>query len=511
MAKRVRVKDSEFGWNLIYIRLEVLRFNGRTDFADHLEGISFKMVQALETNTQLDLLPSKAGDIVEALRSLISRRIASIEVERAKAGREHRSAEMSLLEPLQWITLDKILNEPLYPPSVKPRLELERGKVSRGATEGPQAPEGPAGPEPPSTQARRRRWPWILAAVAVLIGLGYLISAFAGSRSEPLRLESENNRVKVVGVDTGRVYLDHSYESSVMHREIRPWGKVKQALVVTTGNEHIKDAGLIFILDPVKADTLLLDRVSVEFLSTVYADPEIIDLPGVERIFFYDFDLDGHEEAVTVTRGRYYVSTVRVYSPTRGLLGTYCHTGHLDGFASLELRSLNHPALVVWGTNNAHRGATVIMLDPLSCDGASATTASERERILPGIKDAALARGILPGLAQEIMEAIDYPRLHVNKVGVMEGALPTSTGGTKFLRCDIGDSREESLFQLDLDTALEPLGQSPLQAHVGGVRLFRERQAEGRLKVKLSDPAVLDRWLAEYIRIEAGRITRGGP
>jgi hypothetical protein len=226
-----------------------------------------------------------------------------------------------------------------------------------------------------------------------------------------------------------------------------------------------------------------LDGIRTVF-GAVYADSGAY---GCSRLDLADVDGDGVDELIALHWHKLYFPTfVAAYRTDGSIIGPYYHWGHVNEIHVKDLDGDSEPEVLLAGTNNGakYQGATLILLDAEHFAGASVDSLVGAD--CP-VRDAALARVILPQYESHFMALFPARRLEARSVSV------TRSEDQTFIQASIGDGQMDVL--VVFDSELRPLRVAVTDALLVGIRSWPDD-----LREEFLSEQHWRRWLARAFR-----------
>lgn len=272
-----------------------------------------------------------------------------------------------------------------------------------------------------------------------------------------------------------------------------PWG---ENLLLVSTNRLAPGRGQVICVEKATGDTLWAVSPDIPALIGAFGEEDVLSAEfGCRLIGPVDLDGDGRPAVLAYfTHGKYYPTALAVIDEGGRRVSQYSHRGHLFDILVDDLDSDGKDEIIASGTNNCpdHRGATVLILDEGHSGGASA----DRWCTLgPGAEqDSALARVVLPGYPEPIMEA-----LQISRLGAFEIQVFRNTGQDCLITVEVGGHDPMQRIFVTFGSDLTPLYAEPKDRLVEiAPTLFPGLPPEDRGP---ADREWLARWLAGYRRI----------
>ncbi|MBU2500431.1 helix-turn-helix domain-containing protein [bacterium] len=356
-----------------------------------------------------------------------------------------------------------------------------------------------SGPEPAlgsstSGSSRRPGRPWrlVLAIVvpAVLVA-GWMWASQFGH--EHARWAVEDGTLEVRDGLFGHKLWGWNESGAVSGGWESPWDR--NLLLVTT-TRMAQGRGQVICVEKATGDTLWAVSPDIPALVRAFGEEDVLSAEfGCKIIGSVDLDGDGRPAVLAYfTHGKYYPTALAVIDEAGRRVSQYSHRGHLFDILIHDLDSDGKDEIIASGTNNCpdHRGATVLILDEGHSGGASAdrwcTLGPEAEQ------DSALARVVLPGYPEPIMEALQISRLGAFEIQVFQ-----NSGQDCLITVEVGGHDPMQRIFVTFGSDLTPLYAEPKDRLVEiAPALFPDLPPEDRGP---ADREWLTRWLAGYRRI----------
>ncbi|MCA9752054.1 MAG: VCBS repeat-containing protein [Gemmatimonadetes bacterium] len=341
---------------------------------------------------------------------------------------------------------------------------------------------------------RRRRWLLPTSLLLNAIVLAALIAAakgaLFGARETPPVL-FEGNVVQILSLSGEEVIWTHEFPARVSRAEIAPWGRRPREVVVSLYSESGRP-GPVLDWDFRRNREVWRHEMSPEELIRYFpADLVRVGAVWCNDFAFADVDGDGEAEIAAAFHSEiYYPAGLRTLDRDGHVLGTYWHPGYFDEVLAADVDRDGDDEILAAGTNNAHHGATIVLLDAEHLSGCARDDSSNRMMTQEGpVDDGALARLVLPAWDREIMDAVGIERLHAHKMAWR--------GIDRQIQIEIGLESRSATALIRTDAELRPLEVIPHGGLLNTARIARE---QGLLSVDATTQQFWDEWLAHAQR-----------